>query len=114
MSKRVLFCALLSALSFLAGCQREKRPLTVSGAEAQRVLPVREGKNQPGAMQLAATALKNPYEGNAWAASQGQQLYAQYNCGGCHFHGGGGIGPALMDDEWIYGSSPANIYESVS
>src|SRR5437763_530975 len=52
--------------------------------------------------------------GNAYAVSQGQQLFEQYNCSGCHFHGGGGIGPALMDDEWIYGSSPANIYTSIA
>jgi len=58
--------------------------------------------------------MKNPYEGNAYAISQGQQLYEQYNCVGCHFHGGGGIGPPLMDEEWIYGSSPANIYESIA
>ncbi|PYQ47863.1 MAG: hypothetical protein DMF59_17700 [Acidobacteria bacterium] len=37
-----------------------------------------------------------------------------YNCSGCHAHGGGGIGPALMDDEWTYGSSPANIYTSIA
>ena len=109
----LLLCALCTVLCSL-GCHRETRSITASGSEAQRVLPVREGKNQPGATQLAATALKNPYEGNAYAISQGQQLFEQYNCSGCHFHGGGGIGPPLMDDEWIYGSSPANIYESIS
>ena len=69
---------------------------------------------QPGPTQLGAAALNNPYEGNAWAVTQGQQLFSQYNCAGCHFHGGGGIGPALMDAEWIYGSSPANIYTSIA
>src|ERR1043166_6823285 len=63
---------------------------------------------------LSSVTLNNPYEGNAYAVSQGQQLFEQYNCSGCHFHGGGGIGPALMDDEWIYGSSPANIYGSIA
>ena len=110
---RRLAIAFAIALCALA-CQREKRPLTPTAAESQRIAPIREGKNQPGTMQLAATALKNPYEGNAYAISQGQQLYAQYNCVGCHFHGGGGIGPPLMDDEWIYGNSPANIYESIA
>jgi cytochrome c oxidase cbb3-type subunit 3 len=56
----------------------------------------------------------SPYEGNAYAINQGQKLFEQYNCVGCHSHGGGGIGPALMDDEWLYGSSPAKIYESVA
>ena len=27
--------------------------------------------------------------------------------------GGGGIGPPLMDDRWIYGSAPENIYASI-
>jgi cytochrome c oxidase cbb3-type subunit 3 len=68
---------------------------------------------QPGPKQLGAAAINNPYEGNAYAISEGQRLYEQYNCVGCHFHGGGGIGPALMDSDWIYGSSPANVYTSI-
>jgi cytochrome c oxidase cbb3-type subunit 3 len=35
------------------------------------------------------------------------------NCSGCHFQGGGGIGPPLMDSEWIYGSEPENIFETI-
>jgi cytochrome c oxidase cbb3-type subunit 3 len=27
--------------------------------------------------------------------------------------GGGSIGPALMDDRWIYGAEPRNVYETV-
>src|SRR5437867_13123833 len=103
------FCLLLSA--FIA-CHREKRMLPTS-VSASRALPVRVGGLQPGPKQLGATALQNPYEGNAQAISEGQRLFDQYNCSGCHFHGGGGIGPALMDDEWIYGSSPANIYTTI-
>jgi cytochrome c oxidase cbb3-type subunit III len=32
---------------------------------------------------------------------------------GCHFHGGGGIGPPLMDQTWIYGSEPQNVYDTI-
>ena len=109
---RVL-CLLLSALSLFA-CRREERDLVPTANDAARPLPVRVGGLQPGPKQLGAAALNNPYEGNAWAVSQGQQLFSQYNCAGCHFHGGGGIGPALMDSEWIYGSSPANIHQSIA
>ena len=94
-------------------CHREKRSIVPDAAGAARPLPVRVGGLQPGPKLLAAAALKNPYEGNAYAISEGQRLFEQYNCSGCHFHGGGGIGPALMDDEWIYGSSPANIYTTI-
>ena len=53
------------------------------------------------------------YDDNAPAISQGQQLFTSMNCVGCHSHGGGGMGPPLMDDKWIYGSEPANIFESI-
>ena len=43
------------------------------------------------------------YDNNANAIAQGQQLFQQMNCVGCHSHGGGGMGPPLMDDEWRYG-----------
>ena len=106
--------ALLVAIVAMA-CHREKRPLIPSAAEAARPIPVRVSGLQPGPkMQPEATMLNNPYEGNAYAVSQGQQLYTKYNCVGCHFHGGGGIGPPLMDSDWIYGNSPIDIYRSIS
>lgn len=60
------------------------------------------------------TTMKGPYEENAYAVSQGKALYNQFNCSGCHFQGGGGIGPPLMDSEWIYGSRPENIFETIT
>ena len=56
---------------------------------------------------------ENPDEQNAYAVSEGKRLYEQYNCSGCHFHGGGGIGPPLMDDKWVYGGDPANIFFTI-
>ena len=35
------------------------------------------------------------------------------NCTGCHAHGGGAIGPPLMDDNWIYGSQPDQIFSTI-
>jgi cytochrome c oxidase cbb3-type subunit 3 len=35
------------------------------------------------------------------------------NCSGCHSNGGGGMGPALIDDQWIYGSSIENIVATI-
>lgn len=43
----------------------------------------------------------------------GKALYQAYNCVGCHFNGGGGIGPPLMDKTWIYGSSPEHIVATI-
>ena len=56
---------------------------------------------------------KNPYEGNAYAAAEGQRLYDWYNCSGCHANGGGGMGPPLMDEKWFYGHEPEQIYETI-
>jgi cytochrome c oxidase cbb3-type subunit 3 len=112
-SKRTIL--IIAAAIAAAACHREKRPLTPSAAEAARPIPVRVSGLQPGPkMQPEATLLNNPYEGNAYAVSQGQQLYIRYNCVGCHFHGGGGIGPPLMDSDWIYGNSPMDIYRTIS
>jgi cytochrome c oxidase cbb3-type subunit 3 len=108
---RVAGCGL--ALLTLLGCHREARS-TPEPSEAQRALPVRDSPLQPGPKLLAATEYANKYQGNAQAISEGQRLFEAYNCSGCHFHGGGGIGPPLMDEQWIYGSSPANIYESIA
>ncbi len=36
-----------------------------------------------------------------------------YNCIGCHANGGGGIGPPLIKQQWIYGGEPANIFDTI-
>jgi cytochrome c(L) len=47
----------------------------------------------------------NPYTGDPEAIKQGRTLYLQLGCSGCHgVGGGGGMGPALLDDEWKFGS----------
>jgi len=53
------------------------------------------------------------YEGNASAIAEGQRLYNWMNCAGCHFHGGGGMGVALMDDKWRYGGRIDQIAASI-
>lgn len=54
-----------------------------------------------------------PYYDNAEAVNTGKRLYSQYNCSGCHSNGGGGMGPSLMDDEWIYGSRLEQIHDTL-
>jgi cytochrome c oxidase cbb3-type subunit III len=53
------------------------------------------------------------YSRNAYALSEGKRLYTYMNCVGCHANGGGGMGPALMDEVWLYGSSPAEVYKTI-
>jgi len=54
------------------------------------------------------------YDNNAPAIADGQQLYMRMNCVGCHSHGGGGMGPALMDDEWRYGGRIDQVASTIA
>ena len=60
-----------------------------------------------------ATQTNGPYQYNAYAISEGKALFNQFNCSGCHSNGGGGMGPPLMDDKWIYGSDPASVFATI-
>jgi cytochrome c oxidase cbb3-type subunit III len=53
------------------------------------------------------------YYNNPQAVTEGKRLFSQYNCSGCHSNGGGGMGPALMDDEWIYGDRLEQIHQTL-
>ena len=98
----------------LAACQREERNFQGLPPAASTGIPaVRETDLQAGPATRKPPA-QSPYEENAYGVSQGKTLYLQYNCSGCHFLGGGGIGPPLMDADWIYGSRPENIFETIS
>jgi cytochrome c oxidase cbb3-type subunit 3 len=105
------WCASLLVLGLLS-CARERRGRPGPQGEA---LPagtlqsdISPGKGLgPGAGRAAE------YVGNAHALSEGKRLYSWFNCVGCHAHGGGGMGPPLMDARWIYGAAPQNIYSTI-
>jgi cytochrome c oxidase cbb3-type subunit 3 len=102
-----LVCAL--TLTIYA-CERESRPVQkLTGATTQRetLSSLYAGPAPP------ASPVESPFQHNAWGISEGKRLFTFYNCAGCHANGGGGMGPALMDDKWIYGSEPANIFSSI-
>ena len=98
----------------LLSCKREERDFHGLPSGSAITNPkVRQVELVPGGA-VPADSAPGPYEENAYAVSQGKTLYKQYNCSGCHFQGGGGIGPPLMDADWIYGSRPENIYETIA
>lgn len=97
----------------LVSCKREQRNLRP--APAQLVVfgdAARESLIQPGG-SASEPHPANPSEGNALDISEGQRLFNWYNCSGCHFNGGGGIGPPLIKDVWIYGNEPANLFDTI-
>lgn len=98
-------------LAFIA-CEREERGFRVKTPDSNRIASKRLTDLQAG-QTTATPELTNEYEKNAYALSEGKRLFQQMNCSGCHLHGGGGIGPALMDDKWIYGSQPDQIFSTI-
>ena len=101
---------LLGAL--LPACKREERTFRVTTPSADATRNVAVSVLFPGATPTTAP-VNNDYEKNAYALAEGKRLFAQYNCNGCHANGGGGIGPALIDDEWLYGYEPQQVYASI-
>lgn len=111
MNGRIEWIVVLAAAVALGGCKRERRELRViaPGGEAP---PIAQSALHPGEAPPPQRT-QGPYRDNAFAMGEGQRLFEWFNCSGCHFQGGGGIGPALMDGKWIYGSEPANIYATI-
>lgn len=110
MIRRFALCAF--ALILLTQCDREQRsfrekPITYAPSNGKRLVGLIPGPHS------ATVRARNPYEHNAYAISEGKRLFTWYNCAGCHANGGGGMGPALMDDQWIYGSDPRNIFATI-
>lgn len=112
---RVRLLLLGAGLLALGACDREEhhsraKPFgeTVpAGASAPTIFP---GSSTPPPLDVRASL----YDNNANAIAQGQQLYMQMNCVGCHSHGGGGMGPPLMDDQWRYGGRIDQIATTIA
>jgi len=97
----------------LCACEREQRIFRNPPPAEQTLNTIQVSGLNPGANPIATPVPPNTYEESAYAVAEGQKLFDQYNCSGCHFHGGGGIGPPLMDNNWIYGSEPGNIFATI-
>jgi cytochrome c oxidase cbb3-type subunit 3 len=81
--------------------------------EQQLIIPQVPLAPGPGSPVWEKSTTAADYEGNEEMIQAGMQLYAAMNCVGCHSHGGGGMGPPLMDKTWIYGSSLEHIVSSI-
>jgi cytochrome c oxidase cbb3-type subunit 3 len=103
---------IFGALLF-AACNEEKRIGDVPASVATPPTASREVTLVAGP-QIPAPEARNPFENNQHAVNEGQRLYRWFNCSGCHStYGGGGMGPPLIDDHWIYGNKAATIYETI-
>ena len=111
-ASRLLGLMVVAALALLS-CEREERDYRPTPPAAARDRTISLSSLQAGGPSAPIVA-PNPYEESAYAVSEGQRLYTWFNCNGCHSMGGGGMGPALMDDVWIYGAEPSTIFLSIA
>lgn len=109
--RRTAAVLLIIAVAFLA-CEREERGFRVETPDSNRINSKQLTTLQAGEVSPTPVTV-NEYENNAFALTEGKRLYQQMNCYGCHANGGGAIGPALMDDKWIYGSQPEQIFATI-
>jgi cytochrome c oxidase cbb3-type subunit III len=99
----------------LAACEREDRefrpePMATETHEEIALTPLSPGSGGP---RQQPSGLGAQYTANAYHVSLGKKWFSAFNCNGCHANGGGGSGPPLMDDRWIYGSRIENIVETI-
>jgi cytochrome c oxidase cbb3-type subunit 3 len=106
----------IAAATWLALCatdalaQQDAAPDADRGPDAVSVT----GLFPNGGASSPPDAIGSRFVGNKAAIADGKQLFGQMNCSGCHFNGGGGMGPALMSGHWRYGGQIDQIYESIA
>src|ERR1700740_2936721 len=80
-----------------------------AGAQQDTAPSAGRGPNQVSVTSLFPNGVAPPlppdpigarFEGNKLAIADGEHLFGQMNCTGCHFNGGGGMGPGLMSGHW--------------
>ena len=108
--QRALTPVLIAGGLILAGCGNLPKS-AAHGAQAftlTNVGPIPGGATAPNTQT-------NPSANDAVALQDGRRLFGWYNCSGCHGgHAGGGMGPSLRDETWIYGNRDDQIYDSIA
>jgi cytochrome c oxidase cbb3-type subunit III len=120
MKEQVYIAAVLALAMLLGACDQDASTTQNAANDESQAnnpeqleisqVPIAPGGAEP-VHQKSPEAAK--FDGNPEQIAAGRQLYVAYNCVGCHFNGGGGMGPPLMDDAWIYGSSMENIASTI-
>ena len=115
MSSRCLISWLALAFPLVAAGCHKSNPDVVSDLGVGNVSGVIDTALTPGVGKSLTTVDPRAaqYYDNPDAVNAGKRLFVQYNCSGCHSSGGGGMGPSLMDDEWIYGGRLEQIHQTL-
>ncbi|MBZ9721050.1 c-type cytochrome [Mesorhizobium sp. AD1-1] len=111
---RKALAMLLPLTLALVACQREERDTRPQSALGSGEQPTPVTTLEPGGKRPSPTDNKAAsFEANAFHMSEGKRLFGWFNCSGCHANGGGGMGPALMDEKWLYGNSIESIHATI-
>lgn len=93
-----------------AACNDRARDHAITGAMPGVATPV--GPIPGPGVAPAATA--SPFKASPELLVEGRQLFVQFNCAGCHGgRAGGGMGPSLRDEDWLYGNADIKIFDSI-
>jgi cytochrome c oxidase cbb3-type subunit 3 len=115
----------ISALSVVSlGACKLQQPAGASVSESQvevasvpqvsYVLRTPEGPAAGLRVSQIRTQIHNPYAASDAAVEEGRFLYIRMNCAYCHaFDGTGGMGPDLTDNQWRYGSSDVDLFNTI-
>ncbi|WP_419814208.1 c-type cytochrome [Glacieibacterium sp.] len=101
----------LAALIVVAGCNKSPATDTATTTAETKTAFVPTRTAGLAAGQVDPRVL--PYLNSKAVVMEGKTLYQAHNCNGCHSNGGGGMGPSLMDDEWIYGGRIEDIHATL-
>ena len=101
----------LPGLLFVGACADRHDDAAASGARPAIDYPI----GPPPGPDPDFRIVSSPFADSRVAMVEGRKLFVWFNCAGCHGgHGGGGMGPSLRDASWLYGSSDAAIFSSIS
>lgn len=107
----VISVVALFALMIAVGILREVRADAPAAAvDYTKIVPADLVKNTP------KGKLANPYKDSQESVvAEGQTLFRNYSCSGCHGGtGGGGMCPPLTNDTWVYGGDDDTLFRLVT
>jgi cytochrome c oxidase cbb3-type subunit 3 len=105
--------AAAAAVLWLVGCGAADSEEPPAPRGAQPVAALHAVGPIPG--QGARPRRENPNGDAPGVLANGRSLFVGMNCAGCHGeHGGGGMGPSLRDEAWLYGGDAGAIFSSIA
>ncbi len=103
-----------AALAQHAGQRSTSAPQVHDHSDGDALVHTPVGNLSPGNVS-AAPDIENPLRNDPESVQRGMDDFIAFNCVGCHApNGGGGMGPSLSDNVWIYGDKPAQIYLTIA